>query len=654
MQSALVRLSLPATLMIGAAAGGQPLNDDCANATYIIGTGCFGFGTAGATTDGDPHPACASFDGEQVLADVWFIWEANIDGLALISTCGPFGCPSADFDTKIAVYQGNDCSNLTMLGCNDDGTGCPGYTSEVLVPVVAGNWYMIRVGGYSGATGSGWLLIDPIDAPGNDDCANARVISEGCAPFNTDTATTDGPSHFLCSWSSGQIDDDVWFRWTSAFTGTAQISLCGPDEACPGREFTARLAVYDGCDCSGLSSTLLACSTASVTCGSFGPEIMLPVQQGQCYLIRAGSDTDDVPDTGDGVLFIGQAPPPPSCPLECPPGEVTEPEPCGTNTNGCWDGATMTPIACGDVVCGTLAAEANIADLDFYEVSVSDPDGDGLTTIRATLTTQAPAILEISNGDSGICPGWPYPIVQEFVDPCGTATVTATVPAPMTYTVAVHAPFTDGLPCGGLYFGNDYQLRVACDPPPNDDCANAEFAVDGVVPFTTVGATTDGPSLPPACEEGYGLSFVNDVWFLWPAGCAGVATVSLCEADYDTRLAVYEADECPGALAACNDDACGANGLRSEVSFFTPPGAQYLIRVGGYAGTGTGLMTVTCEPEMPCPWDCQATPDGQVNIGDFLAMLAQWDQVGTSCDFDGGGVSVTDFLELLANWGDCP
>jgi hypothetical protein len=56
----------------------------------------------------------------------------------------------------------------------------------------------------------------------------------------------------------------------------------------------------------------------------------------------------------------------------------------------------------------------------------------------------------------------------------------------------------------------------------------------------------------------------------------------------------------------------------------------------------------------PCPWDCQSSPDGQVNIPDFLAILAQWGQVGAPCDFDGGGVSVTDFLEFLANFGPCP
>ena len=54
-----------------------------------------------------------------------------------------------------------------------------------------------------------------------------------------------------------------------------------------------------------------------------------------------------------------------------------------------------------------------------------------------------------------------------------------------------------------------------------------------------------------------------------------------------------------------------------------------------------------------CPWDC-ADGDGNVGVVDFLALLAQWGQVGTSCDYDGGGVGCPDFVDLLANWGPCP
>jgi hypothetical protein len=65
-------------------------------------------------------------------------------------------------------------------------------------------------------------------------------------------------------------------------------------------------------------------------------------------------------------------------------------------------------------------------------------------------------------------------------------------------------------------------------------------------------------------------------------------------------------------------------------------------------------FTITGETVIAaCPWDC-GDDNGDVGVLDFLALLAQWGQVGTSCDFDGDGVSVGDFLVLLAQWGACP
>ena len=46
----------------------------------------------------------------------------------------------------------------------------------------------------------------------------------------------------------------------------------------------------------------------------------------------------------------------------------------------------------------------------------------------------------------------------------------------------------------------------------------------------------------------------------------------------------------------------------------------------------------------------------QVGAADFLALLSQWGQIATSCDFGAGGVGVDvgEFLEFLASWGPCP
>jgi hypothetical protein len=78
--------------------------------------------------------------------------------------------------------------------------------------------------------------------------------------------------------------------------------------------------------------------------------------------------------------------------------------------------------------------------------------------------------------------------------------------------------------------------------------------------------------------------------------------------------------------------------------------SSYAVRIH----TNHALLAPPDAP--PCPCDCESQPDGTVDAGDFLAMLAQWDGPGT-CDCEdqpNGVVDVGDFLAMLANWGACP
>jgi hypothetical protein len=58
-----------------------------------------------------------------------------------------------------------------------------------------------------------------------------------------------------------------------------------------------------------------------------------------------------------------------------------------------------------------------------------------------------------------------------------------------------------------------------------------------------------------------------------------------------------------------------------------------------------------------CPADCRQTPDGEVGVSDFLALIARWGDaaVGGPCDIDSDGlIGMADFLDLLLVWGPCP
>ena len=132
---------------------------------------------------------------------------------------------------------------------------------------------------------------------------------------------------------------------------------------------------------------------------------------------------------------------------------------------------------------------------------------------------------------------------------------------------------------------------------PTDDCEGAPTAGDGRYAFSTEDATDDGPELPPECDEGNGVRFRRDVWMRYVASCTGTGTASVCESDFNTKLAVYDADACPGAIIACSDDACGENGTRSEATFPVAAGATYLVRIGSRTSTGSGTLVLSCEPD---------------------------------------------------------
>jgi hypothetical protein len=132
-----------------------PLNDDCSNA-LPVGTGTFAFDSTGATTDGPNEPnQCNFFNYTQVGNDVWFAFTAPCTSTATIGLC------SSSFDTKVAVYTGGNCpGGSSASACNDDACGGgQNVQSQIIMPVVGGQTYLIRIGGYNGATGQGVLSI---------------------------------------------------------------------------------------------------------------------------------------------------------------------------------------------------------------------------------------------------------------------------------------------------------------------------------------------------------------------------------------------------------------------------------------------------------------------------------------------------------------
>ncbi len=153
--------------------GAVPNPDNCAEAAPIA-NGLWEFSTLDATTDGAAHGEC-QFDG-QTYHDIWYRYLACDDGQLVVSTCEDLG-GGADFDTDLVVYEGDDCSSLVLMGCNDDdpdnacGGSSGGYHSTVTINVIRDQMYTLRVGGWNdGNLGTGVLLVDGPETGCDEPC----------------------------------------------------------------------------------------------------------------------------------------------------------------------------------------------------------------------------------------------------------------------------------------------------------------------------------------------------------------------------------------------------------------------------------------------------------------------------------------------------
>jgi len=167
------------TFNLGEFISNAPSNDNCANAEVIeLGEDQI-VSNIDATTDGPEHPGnpCFGFGDNTVQMDIWYSFTPSFTGSVEWSTCG-----TVDFDSRLAIYAGNATCPVAdgdLLACNDDGGSCAAYTSSVIFEVVMGETYLLRLGGFGGAVGSGTMdLIEiiPPTPPANDLCEEATDV----------------------------------------------------------------------------------------------------------------------------------------------------------------------------------------------------------------------------------------------------------------------------------------------------------------------------------------------------------------------------------------------------------------------------------------------------------------------------------------------
>ena len=265
-----------------------PPGDNCAEAVVAnLGSNPFSNSNAGTSYG----TATCGFGGAPFTKDVFFTFVAPATDGYTLQTCDS----STPFDTGIEVWDSCPDAGGSMLFCNDDGPGCPNFSSFVGADLIAGVTYVIRVGGWNGATGATELNITqgaPVGPP-NDDCASADVAIVGSNPFDTNGATTDGPNptDASCGAFGGGFYNDVWFTFAAPTTASYLVSLCSAT-------WDTRIDIYSGC-----GGALVVCNDDA--CGTLASEVTLAATAGTTYTIRIGGYGAGNFGTGSMVISAG-------------------------------------------------------------------------------------------------------------------------------------------------------------------------------------------------------------------------------------------------------------------------------------------------------------------------------------------------------------
>jgi hypothetical protein len=623
----------------GISAGGAPANDACGSATPI-GNGATPFSTVGATTDGPAHAGQCQFDG-QTYEDIWFSYNSTCTGNLEVSTCG-----TAAYDTDIVVYDGLTCPPTTRLGCNDDTSGCTGFTSRVTVPVVAGNNYLIRIGGFaSGDEGTGTVNITCTGTGGggtNDDCDGAdTVVCNSSTAFSNAGNTTDptDPAYSCRFGSPGQGVGTTWFKFLALGT-TAVVNTEGSAVS------DTLLAVYSG-TCGSLVE--IACDDDGGT-GLLSALVAGGLTPGNIYYIQVSSFSA----ASQGNINLNVL-----CEAEAPPGDLCE---------------EAIPMTCGSSETVDNSAYTTDPTDPIYSCRFGSP-GQGVNTVWFTfVATATSAFIDTNNSLA------PDTMLAAYSGTCGAFTELA---CSDDDGVGLLSQFcVQGLTIGQTYYiqassfssfdTGEITVTIACPcpaAPTNDECSGAIAlgALPTSINFDTTQATDD---IGVPCGVASGPW--SNLWYS-VMGTGGTITLTTCTAGTthpDTKISVFCGDCNSLTCVTGNDDSCGSgNPFNSTVSFCSQPGVQYLITVGGFAPGQVGVVQLDassagsgCNPQVEClPTGACCLTDGSCTVttaGDCAAQGGTYFGDGSECFsnavVDGGfeaGAFSGNWVEFSTNFG---
>lgn len=269
-----------------------------------------------------------------------------------------------------------------------------------------------------------------------DSCGNPIMVD--MLPY-TDQNTTCGRGNSADTTCLGYYDggEDIFYEFTLTEQTFVRISM-------------ATTTTWTGMLLTDECPVTSQCIATATNTSSGGSQIEQVLEAGTYYIMI---DTWPTPACiPDFTLTIEEVV---ECVVECPANALDEGEACGEDLNGGCNAEVpaYTPIACGDVYCGTAWADGGNRDTDWYELILEEPK-----TITWSVDAEFPVAALIVNGNMG-CEGLTI-IGQGLSDECGVPAVATATLIPGTYWLFVANQGFENSPCG---FQNDYVAELTCE-----------------------------------------------------------------------------------------------------------------------------------------------------------------------------------------------
>ncbi|MHC5025864.1 MAG: hypothetical protein ACYTGR_03785 [Planctomycetota bacterium] len=514
---------------------------------------------------------------------------------ALLIAPAALACPDTNGDDAVDVQD----LTAVILDWGSDGSGNNGdVNGDGLVDVTDLTEVILAWGPFE-CPSEGCEVLP--GAPANDCCATATVLTGNpvSVPFDTTNANTDGPfdENENCSSAAIGLWKDVWFSYTPDQDGILTIGNCNEGT------YDSKLFVYavpdggDPCDGDTLLANLAACNDdCPDDNGIFTSEVVFTATGGQEYLIRMGGyspNGEAEAEFGTGTLTISNVTDNDVCELaqDVELDEVVNDTTCGANVDE------------SNTICGGAAFDRPgrwyrvLGDGTTLTASLCNTDNGFTFDTRLAVYCDACTILECV-GSQSVCNA-----IYESTEWCSVKGQSYLVYVAGDTTFAECGEYELVVTSNGSTCSDGFGCASA---PANDDCADAtELPSLGLYDFSSLYSTDDGPALPEACDEGFGLGFGSDIWYSYTPDQTGTLTLSTCNtdpagdtnADYDTRTAAYTGGCGNLVLAACNDDGPDCGGFTSILDIPVDAGTPVLIRLGGFDGaSGTGTFELSFTP----------------------------------------------------------